>query len=183
MNDFVNPQRRSVNLPAGYKDLMEVIEAKESVKGSKVRRPIIERFPTGGLSRVEEFLDRFLNSQSEIAVLLLLLVDNSIAFALVRSPGVIKAVFTFAKPDTDSEEVVKEVFAEAGINTIPNVPTADVGQMMKTYPLPAELTEVLNLVSVVLRRAYEVSGKDVWDLFTTRTNTSLNAGQTHLNFH
>jgi len=44
MNPFVNPNRRSILLPSGYKDLMDVLKCSESKPGSPIPADAIQHF-------------------------------------------------------------------------------------------------------------------------------------------
>jgi hypothetical protein len=52
MNDFVNPRHRGVNLPAGFKDLMDVLDGKEKAGHEKIREPRFQDLSTNGLGPV-----------------------------------------------------------------------------------------------------------------------------------
>ena len=38
MNPFVNPKKRGISLPSGCKDLLDVLQRRESARGSAIRR-------------------------------------------------------------------------------------------------------------------------------------------------
>ena len=105
MNDFVNPQHRGVNLPAGYKDLMDVLEAKGTpgtetpiyALHSNRASPVFE-WHVNGLNQVERFLNQLLNSKSKDSFLSCLLKSGRF-FALKRSGEILKVFVTFGEGD------------------------------------------------------------------------------------
>jgi hypothetical protein len=127
MNDFVNPQHRGVNLPEGFKDLMDVLEAKkhsgtpETSNTSKIySRVKFERIPCGGLAQVEKHLRYFLTARSEVPspCLLSMSAHKGILFFLLSSKKGPYAAFSFYTPNTAEEKSVREIITNMGVNHV-----------------------------------------------------------------
>src|SRR6185312_4910937 len=98
MNEFVDPQHRGVNLPEGFKDLMDVLASKGSDAQQKLR-PVMERFATNALIEAERFVDFFLQSKAERSFLSFMLTDPRLMFSLVRDANGLRGVFGFYEGD------------------------------------------------------------------------------------
>jgi hypothetical protein len=160
VNDFVNPEHRGVNLPAGFKDLMEVLDGKKKSEHESGRKLRFQEFSANGLIHVEKSLDLLLNSHAEDPLLAFGEGRNLSPFVLCRERNGLKAVFCFSGGDLILERTVREVFAEAG--TIPGseVRNSDTGHQILTYPVPSARSQLLKVVRELLQRAYEISDRD-----------------------
>ena len=110
MNDFVNPQHRGVNLPAGYKDLMDVLTAKkpQSVAPEAYSPFKIERIPSEGLMHVEKHLRFFLTYPAvRPGLFLSISITHGGALLLFRSKKGPQAILTAS--DTAVEKSVREI--------------------------------------------------------------------------
>jgi hypothetical protein len=161
MNDFVNPQHRGVNLPPGFKDLMDVLEAKKAndIKHSVDSESPIDRIATG-LADVEKYLRRFLDSQAKSALLLLL--NDQIEFNFFRTMGkeYVLMFFRFTEEHTVRVATVRELFVERGIARVADSVVAGTKQRMIIYLLPAVLPDLSSISTEVLRRVYGISETD-----------------------
>lgn len=159
MNEFVNPQHRGVTLPAGYKDLMDVLAAKKANEPviSREGFPTVERFDTNGLAHVENYLIRFLNSQSKMVFLTFFLKRSQSAFMLVHFRDVFEAVFLFIEEDATRQKTVREIFAELGVVPVSDASVIATKQRVVKYPVVPVLPDALKVVTELLRQAYGVS--------------------------
>src|SRR5262245_58159474 len=100
-NDFVNPNQRGVELPAGCKDLMDVLK----MGGSSPPVDVRQRFWSGLLSEVEQRVEAFLESG---VAQWYLSVGNSqrSASLLMRREGL---TLNFAAP-VKQESVIRRIF-------------------------------------------------------------------------
>jgi hypothetical protein len=168
MNDFVNPQHRGVDLPAGYKDLMEVLDRKnKGVHGSEKaeRSPVVENFANNGLLHVEHFVDLLLNSRSERPLISFFAERRLITFALFKEVTGLKAAFCFKAGDLVLERTVREIFAEAGLIPSSEKKNPDTGHQALVYPVPLARSALLKLIEELLRRAYGISESDALSFF------------------
>jgi hypothetical protein len=120
MSDFVNFQKRSVALPGGCKDLMDVL-----------RRPAEEQ-PTvtrgqrsdGGVRQVATYLGRLFESRSELATLMISSADENLTAMFYLRGGGQAFVLILIASDPALEAAVRGFYAKRGI------------QPVQTYPIP-----------------------------------------------
>ena len=160
MNDFVNPQHRGVNLPAGFKDLMEVLDGKKK-SGHRIGRKLrFQEFSANGLIHVEKSLDLFLNSDAEDAVLAFCGGRSPAPCVLCRGRNGLKAVSCLSGGDLVLERNLRAVFAGFGTNPSSESRNPDTGLQIVTYPVPVVRSQLLKVLIELLRRAFEVSDSD-----------------------
>jgi len=170
MNDFVNPQHRGVNLPAGFKDLMDVLEAKNS-PGTETplyalhsnRARLISERHANGLSHVDRFLNLLLNSKSKDSMLSFMLKSGRF-LALYLSGKALKVSVTFGDGDLVLERTLREIFAEIGVVPIEQAYSPIKGTSIYGFDVPICGTPLLETVIKVLR-AYGVSDTDELNFF------------------
>jgi hypothetical protein len=168
MNDFVNPQHRGVTLPAGYKDLMEMLKrqgkANQEIEKAE-RAPVVEHFAENGLFHLERFVDLFLNSRSELPLITFFSYLGLSTFTLFREASGLKAAFCFSGGDLVLERTVREIFGEAGIIPSSEKRNPDTGYQALTYSMPHAKPALLKLVMELLRRAYGISERGALGFF------------------
>jgi hypothetical protein len=165
MNDFVNPQHRGVNLPPGFKDLMDVIEAKGTpgtetpiyALHSNRASPVFERH-VNGLSQVERFLNLLLNSKSKDSFLSVML-KNGRFFGLNLSGTVLKVSVAFGEGDLVLERTLREIFAEVRVIPVVQTYSPIKGTNFYGFDVPIDGTPLLEILTKALR-AYGVSDTD-----------------------
>jgi hypothetical protein len=165
MNDFVNPQHRGVNLPEGFKDMMDVLEAK------KKRAPIQElgdtkpsgptRIRRGSLAEIGKYVSVVLESKAESVLLgISTLKHGRVNFFLLRKKTGFTAPFNFTEENKAHEKIVREVFAGQGIAPILDSLDPKSKYRSINYSIPALLPTILEVIREVLRRAYGVAESD-----------------------
>jgi len=159
MNDFVNPQHRGVNLPEGFKDLMDVLEAK-GVAGAETpiyalhsKRPALERH-VQELSHLGRFLNRLLNSKLEDALLSFVL-ESGYCFSLLRSGESSEAYVSFFAGELVLERALRKIFAAIGVILFTQVHSS---MRVYCFSIPKDI-QLLEIVKKVLR-AYGISESD-----------------------
>jgi hypothetical protein len=163
MNDFVDPKHRGVNLPPGYKDLIDVFEGKRKESGLIPwrYRATIASISSGGLAQAEKYLQRFFASRREgrRPFLHFITAQDGFTFLLLNSKNGPLAVFSFPIHDTVSEKSVRRIFAKAGINPVSD--EAGTGTFVRAiqYLLPNEFLDAHTIVANVLKEAYAVTEK------------------------
>jgi len=168
VNDFVNPQHRGVNLPDGFKDLMDVLKANGAAGETPIyalhsrrSKPLIERYETNGLQHAEKFVRQLLESRSKVATLTFFLKASPFAFSIVRSTDLVKAMFCFSKDDVRLEQSVRETFTKFGIAPLYDASFLPVKQhAVIGYLMPGNLPGLLEIVGELLRCAYEMPEGD-----------------------
>jgi len=169
MNEFVNPQHRGVNLPAGCKDLMDVlkgtgvsdVETPIYALHSRRRKPLIERYETNGLQRAEKFVRQLLASQSKKATLVFFLKSGRPIFTFVRSPDFVKTIFCFSKGDVLLEQSVGEIFTKFAIVPLFDASFLSTDQnKVVGYSVPDNVSGLLEIAGELLRGAFGVPDSD-----------------------
>jgi hypothetical protein len=157
MNEFVNPQHRGVDLPKGFKDLMDVLASKGSSSDSELPAPRSETCASG-LSHVSIFLNLLQSSEFEDAILGIMLKTRH-SFVILRSDELLLAYTSFGAGDLVLERALREAFAEAGI--IPNSDPCGAEKEMSVYCFPVSIgnPHLSEIVTKALR-AYGISDAD-----------------------
>ena len=155
MNEFVNPHHRGVTLPEGFKDLMDVLDAKRSPEDPELPRLTIKRYENG-LRHVGEFLDLLLNSKLEDS-LLGFMVRRDHFFTLRRSGENFKVCVSFSAGDLVFEKTLREIFAHVGI--VPVSQACSPVEKPSVYCFRVPIGHLGEIVSKVLR-ACRVSDSD-----------------------
>jgi hypothetical protein len=159
MNDFVNPQHRGVNLPDGFKDLVDVLDAKK-------KSPLIKdsgetgttRVTRGGLSEIEKHVCDVLESKAGFVMMgILPLRRDAVKFYLLRKKSGCIAPFAFHERDAVPEKIVREVFAEQGIIPILDRVLPELNHKILQYSLPASLPAIAMIACEVFQRDYGVA--------------------------
>jgi hypothetical protein len=155
VNDFVNPKNRGASLPHGYKDLIEVLEAKKNPKTTSAFNTAVTASFVGGLAHVEEYLRRFVASKSGSG-LIFKSPGRVERVCLAKFGNITEAMFCFLTTDTDREKIVRETFLRFGIAPKPDQTV--IGEIrVVEYDLPAALSDLISVFTQVLRDAYGAS--------------------------
>src|SRR5712692_5352872 len=92
MSQFVNYNKRGFTLPAGYKDLIDILELSrrraEAHKASVSSRPLQireEHFRTAGLGQIGRYVSVFLGSPAKLIALMVIYRDDQVPVVLHRS--------------------------------------------------------------------------------------------------
>jgi hypothetical protein len=151
MNPFVNPNKRSIALPAGCKDLIDVLQmAREELE---IIRP--ERLESSGLAHVPRYVTKVIESLAKSVTLYIGSLQGKHAITVHRSASEFSII-----PLMDMkvrEKAVEEFFARKGIEA-----SADflIGQPAKTtrilgFPMPGQRSDAVALTIDLLREVYE----------------------------
>jgi hypothetical protein len=150
MNEFVNYGKRSITLPEGCKDLIDVLRLDKPTSGPDPGEP-------GGLADVEAHIARQLQAAAKFSILLILWghAVNIIQVVLIEGTLNLWAGMEAWGP---TEAAVREVFEHAGI------PLA--GEPLKTlaaptqvlgWQLPGSAGAAAGLICDLLRSGYGVA--------------------------
>jgi hypothetical protein len=150
MNEFVNFDHRDVSLPAGCKDLMDVLRAKNLATGS-TPEPLagFERVRITELSQTEPWLRRFLTAAGR-PVLSLNLPRRQVSICLLRAKADPCALFHFFDLATRGEAHVREIFARLGIAPLTDAILPGTQQRVLFYHLPKTVPEALSALNALL---------------------------------
>jgi hypothetical protein len=167
MNPFVNPNKRSVLLPAGCKDLIDVLKPSkrrsvaELITPSSVQIPTIEpvRYEKAGLIHVREHLAEFIASRSLQASLHIRSLDGLLGVSLCR----FEVEFSiFPLPNSgERTERIERFFTKRGISanydqTIGQTGIPGGALRILGFPLPVDFSTAAELTSNLLREVYHI---------------------------
>ncbi len=148
MSDFVNYSERSVQLPDGCKNLIDVLAARDA------EPPRLIRTVTEGLRHLEAHLAGLLSAPETYGALSILGFDSESAVFVTRSKQCMDVVIVLRKAGLTAEAAVREGFARADLSPIWDAVPADAeGARVFKYIIPASLAEIVPLISEVLRAA------------------------------
>ncbi|MEI7935246.1 MAG: hypothetical protein WCK27_01035 [Verrucomicrobiota bacterium] len=150
MNKFVNYGKRSITLPEGCKDLIDVLRLDEPAAGPTRAEP-------GSLADVEAHIARQLQAAAKFSALLIFWghAVNHIQVVLIHGRLSLRANMEDWGP---TEAAVREMFEQAGIVLVgkplktPAAPTP-----VRGWPLPRSAGAAAGLVCGLLRRGYGVA--------------------------
>ncbi len=153
MSNFVDYGKRSVALPAGCKDLIDVLRLRERNAEPHLTKAV----ELGGLGDVETFIARQLQAAASFSNLLILWgsgVDN-IQAALMD--GVLN-LFAIMRAKGPREAAVRAVFQHVGVALATGEPinALDAQTRVLRYQLPSNAGIAARLICDVLRRGYGV---------------------------
>jgi hypothetical protein len=135
MSDFVNFGKRSVTLPDGCKDLVDILRAASSVTPSKPtmpppshERPKVThgQRSVGGVHQVQGFLTRLFESRSELCTLMISSAEDDLTAMVYLGAGSRIFVLILIGHDARLQEAVRSFYVERGI------------QPSHTYPIPKQ---------------------------------------------
>jgi hypothetical protein len=168
MSDFVNFRKRGVSLPAGCKDLIDVLHpASAPAAGATVLsgsvRPLAWEGPTvthghrssGGLHQVAGFLARLFESRSELSTLMISSAaeDLTAMFYLRGAERVFVLILIANNPKL--ERAVRSFYRERGILPVRSypIPKQEGGGLGwgLVFPMPSLPIETVRLTSDLLR--------------------------------
>jgi hypothetical protein len=142
MSEFVNYQKRGIELPLGCKDLIDVLPP-----------PREARIPAEGLAHIERYLSRLLQSPTGCRSVWICSFTIPLHLSLVYSKGLLRALIFLT---TEREEPVRAVLSRAGIlPTQDNIMGGD-GPFSRFLlcSLPADVARAERFVSELLRSGY-----------------------------
>jgi hypothetical protein len=161
MNKFVNFGKRGVDLPAGCKDLIDVLRR---AHGGKVTPHQTElhpiRKPTShsvrGLANVARHLPSLWESAAKSKYLVIFWEQmgplmNSVQ--LMNEKGVL-TVATVIHGTAHRQQAIREVFKAAGLSPILDQAAYGGSVRVLRYPLPADKSSIGELVSALLRNGH-----------------------------
>jgi len=156
VSQFINYQKRGVELPEGCKDLIDVLKLANQESLPEPDRTLVE-----GLADIEGYLSRMLASPAKSKFLAIFCFDPKPRTMLhfLSFGGVIHASLSVACTDPDRERAVRAVFAHAGIAPVQDLAVhvwghAEAESRSLRYPLPATAREAAGIIIELLRTAY-----------------------------
>jgi hypothetical protein len=147
MNKFVNFGKRSVELPAGCKDLVDVLQQAKPHPTSTFTVRSIE-----GLTDVAKHLLRLLELGAKSRYLVITWHEMNYV-QLMNQEGVLTAL-AVVHENTHREQAVRGVFGAAGLVPILDEAVAGWSVRVLGYPLPGGASSIEELISDLLRTGY-----------------------------
>jgi hypothetical protein len=150
MNKFVNYGKRSISLPEGCKDLVDVLRLDKPASGPARAEP-------GSLADVEAHIARQLQAAAKFGALLILWghATNHIQVVLIEGTLSLRASMESWGP---TEAAVREVFEHADIPLAGNpLKTTAAPTPVRGWQLPRSAGAAAGLVCGLLRRGYGVA--------------------------
>jgi hypothetical protein len=164
MGEFVNYQKRGVELPPGCKDLVDVLREVSKSKTSQaittqwVPVPKPEQIAAHGLDHIVRFMTRVLESTAKFTSLSIELPGREAAISVYRhrEPGTLDLML-FVYRDTEEERAIRAFFE--GHQVAPTVdylppPVTPTSVRGLQYPLPQNATAAANLIRDFLQRVH-----------------------------
>ena len=154
MNEFVNYGTRTVTLPDGCTDLIDVLRDKASRIPAEPPTVMMERVPERGLASVEKYVQRLFTSQKN---LFLIVYHDPVEAACILQRGEQgkRISFRLKPPDIFRAEQLRRICGEAGLLPIRDGVVA--GDQFLEFAMPASIPEATLLVERLLQEVYRVS--------------------------
>ena len=153
MSDFVNYNKRSINLPPGCKDLIDVLPPNKAGAKRRDRQP--PTFETGALTSIPKHIGDFLKRSGQ-AVLRIYDTREQVGFAVTSLAGSMFASICFLD-DPAREARVRELFGPYGLDaptqteTAPQFPEAPVWTTFRIQPFPSNTRRLIEIATAVFR--------------------------------
>jgi hypothetical protein len=149
MNEFVNFGKRSVVLPAGCKDLIEVLQ-----QSKRHPTPAWSVCPVEGLGDVGKHLHGLLELGAKSKYLAVSWHEmNYNHILLMNEDGVLSSLMVIHE-DNHREQAVRGVFSAAGLGPIRDEAVAGWSVRVLKYPLPDAVSRIEELISDLLRTGF-----------------------------
>jgi len=158
MSDFVNYDKRDINLPPGCKNLIDVLQPMVPPPGLKPRRGLtMGGGETATISSIPKYINNFLN-QSNQDLLLIRTPNEKVGFELRRLvPEKIWASVSFIDGPPHAARA-RELFARYELDVPPLtetpaqfVPGAPVWEVLSIHPFPPNTACLIEIATAVFR--------------------------------
>ncbi len=147
MNKFVDFGKRGIDLPAGCKDLIDVLQQAEQRAAPKFTTRSVE-----GLADVAKHVDGLAQARDKAKNLAITWHELNYVL-LMKEQDVISALMVIHE-DTHREQAVREVFEKAGLTPTVLKTVAGFSVRVLRYSFPAGASNIGSLISELLRRGY-----------------------------
>ncbi len=159
MSQFVNFNKRSVTLPPGCKDLIDVLAStRKKRKASSVPETFApleihkERFPSAGLAQLERFVGLLLHPRGEACVIQIAAEALSNPVTLYCSKAEKMAGIVLDPRDVPQEEAVRSFFHSRATGSL--LESAHEGTATLLYPLPRHVAAASALVRELIQEVF-----------------------------
>jgi len=148
LNKFVNFGKRSIRLPAGCKDLINVLQSAKEPPAPTLTTRSVE-----GLAGLARHLDNLTEAGAKTKNLAISWHGELNHVHLTNEQGIINAI-TVIHDNTQREQAVREVFEEAGLAPMLDKYVAGFCVRVLRYSFPAGESNIGGVIAEVLRRGY-----------------------------
>ena len=166
MNEFVNYKKRDIKLPAGCKDLFDLLQQPklecmptEGLSEIKIflsqlkQQPQHDYLPTEGLSDAKRYLTLLMEPPGKKNSLWIDSLNHSFAIGLSQRKGALSGLILLAKTDL---EALHKILNDAGIRPTRQAAYEVTGPITHCIicPLPTDLAAVTNVIDQILRKGF-----------------------------
>ena len=148
MNEFVNMGKRSIELPAGCKDLIDVLQPAKRHALDNLTISLAE----GGLADLAKHLANLLEQGKKTKNLGI--TWHELNYLHLVNEGLFLTALLVVHDNTHREQAVRAVFAVAGLAPIRDEAVNGWSVRVLGYPLPAGASNIEELISDLLRKGY-----------------------------
>jgi len=161
MSEFVNYNKRSIDLPPGCKNLFDVLQPIKAGPKPRDRQP--RTFEKGTLASIPKHIGDLLKKTDQ-AVLLIYDARGRVAFYMTPLAGNILASIRFLD-DPARETRVRKLFGPYGLDaptqteTAPQFPEAPVWTRFTIQPFPSSTRRLIEIATAVFRDVCNATDK------------------------
>jgi hypothetical protein len=156
MSEFVNYNKRSINLPPGCKDLIDVLPPKAFAEATRPLGVTMFDVETATISSIQKYIEKFL--QSRQMLLLIYTPDEQVSFGLTRFPdNPITASVDFVENPVRYESL-RRLFAGCGLQIPTSTPTppefisgAPVWANYEIHPFSSDTARLVEIATAIFR--------------------------------
>lgn len=161
MSPFVNYRKRSVNLPPGCKDLIDVLQPGRTTSRqlNTPEQPVVThgRHVTDSLSEIHHYVALVVGATSDFFTLMISTVDEGLTLLVYRQAGARLRVLMLISDGLEQEQRIREFFRCSRLTPLQEYSFAGFspGEAARSvvYPLPSPAPEASRLTMELLRTA------------------------------
>lgn len=148
MNEFINFRKRSIELPAGCKDLVDVLPP-----------PRETRMPVEGFAHVERYLSRIFQAGAKRRSVIIWSLDYQEHVRVSNRDGVLALMVLVDTQDAIREKAVTKLFRDAGVTPVRDVDGRGDGVPLRVliYPLTPSVPAAADLIRSLLQGIYGIA--------------------------
>jgi hypothetical protein len=161
MSDFVNYNKRSVTLPPGCKDLIDLLHSRRAAKGDLSSTPVGPRITqsVGTVADLKRYAQMLFGSRATKFMLGIRSADDKVTINAIRDADGRLGARLCVPEDTDTDRALRSLFIDRGLalpqeqSTAFNwVPDEPVYQMYDVSPLASDASGFVALVTELFQQ-------------------------------
>jgi hypothetical protein len=169
MDELPKMPERSVELPVGCKDLIDVDATRN---WTRVDHPDWPKRTLDQLAYMEGYLARLIESAGTAVLVCIGRFQNKGSIMVVAAPDLPGSVVFARWSNAGQEQALQGVFGESGISPLTEPVGRYKAKKSVKYPLPAEPSDAARLIGGLLRAAYGLSDLSPVTLFHVQPKTA-----------